>query len=204
MKFSSKFVVAPLLAAGLLSSSAVPAFSATAAGDYAVHGIGAQDCAVLTQASFKSNPANVAVLASWIMGFVTASNASTRGVFDRTPIQSPIVLTSVVAGVCSKQPKLKIDSAVASVLAFFGPAASVAISAPAEFRNDKYSIVLRAEVAQKVQAALKQKNFYKGPADGKNSPELIAALRAYQKSEKLTETGIPDVDTIIHLIINTK
>ena len=46
-----------------------------------------------------------------------------------------------------------------------------------------------------MQQALKDKGFDPGGSDGVMGPRTAAALKAYQKSEKLPETGTMDGDT---------
>lgn len=55
---------------------------------------------------------------------------------------------------------------------------------------------------RQVQQALDQKGFKSGRADGKLGPETQAALRDFQKSKGLQQTGQPDQQTLAQLGIN--
>ena len=53
-----------------------------------------------------------------------------------------------------------------------------------------------------IQKKLMDKGFYPGPTDGAYGPKTEDAIRAYQKSEGLTVTGLPSRDLLDHLRSN--
>jgi|GEM_PF-3537993 len=54
----------------------------------------------------------------------------------------------------------------------------------------KWEARLEKDVRKKVQARLKEKGFYEGDVDGLNGPGTRSAIRAYEASKKLPETGL--------------
>jgi peptidoglycan hydrolase-like protein with peptidoglycan-binding domain len=67
---------------------------------------------------------------------------------------------------------------------------STGSTAPAARAHDKGS-----DIAQ-VQKALKEKGHYTGPVDGVMGPQTTAALKAYQKEQRLDVTGRLDDATV--------
>jgi peptidoglycan hydrolase-like protein with peptidoglycan-binding domain len=68
---------------------------------------------------------------------------------------------------------------------------STGSTAPAARANDKG----RADIEQ-AQKALKEKGHYTGPVDGVMGPQTAAALKAYQKEQRLDVTGRLDDATV--------
>lgn len=58
---------------------------------------------------------------------------------------------------------------------------------------------LRRQIVVGVEASLRKRGLYRGPADGAFGPELQAALRAYQSRLGLVATGWLDMDTLASL-----
>jgi len=53
---------------------------------------------------------------------------------------------------------------------------------------------------ERAQAALRARGLYRGEEDGVYSPQMRDALRAYQRSANLYETGVPDPATLWTLL----
>jgi hypothetical protein len=73
----------------------------------------------------------------------------------------------------------------------------------AKARETKDKIAAKTESSDDVrqaQTALKEKGQDPGPIDGIHGPRTSAALRSYQKAEKIKETGRLDSETKAHLI----
>lgn len=60
------------------------------------------------------------------------------------------------------------------------------------------------EQVKSAQEALKQKGFDPGPVDGMMGPKTQAALKEFQKSEQLNETGRLDAETMAKLGVQAK
>jgi peptidoglycan hydrolase-like protein with peptidoglycan-binding domain len=60
------------------------------------------------------------------------------------------------------------------------------------------------EQVMAAQEALKQKGFDPGPADGMMGPKTRAALKEFQKSEQLDQTGRLDAETMAKLGVQDK
>ncbi|HET9490229.1 MAG TPA: peptidoglycan-binding domain-containing protein [Methylomirabilota bacterium] len=60
------------------------------------------------------------------------------------------------------------------------------------------------EQVKAAQEALKQKGFDPGAADGMMGPKTQAALKEFQKSEQLNETGRLDAETMAKLGVQAK
>lgn len=76
------------------------------------------------------------------------------------------------------------------------PKQSVPAKPPKSSAEDRAMMVVR------VQAALMRKGYYKGDIDGILGPSTRAAITAYQKDEKLPQTGRMDIQTLSQLGIS--
>jgi hypothetical protein len=183
------------------------AAAATKDGSFSVRGIGSQQCKSVVQAvsDKKSGPITASVLGSWIAGYLSHSNRMAAGVFELMPISDTMVVAQMVVNVCKGNPDIMVEPAVAIAIKSLNGAAQNADSSIVDIKNDKYETQVRKAVVVRVQEELaKQKLLPAGSADGNYGPNTRDALVAFQKSKKMTETGIPDPATIIDLFFSEK
>src|SRR5690606_32980564 len=60
---------------------------------------------------------------------------------------------------------------------------------------------VRRETLQKIQAQLIRLGHLTGTADGVFGPQTESALRAFQSSQNLPQTGVADAATIVRILI---
>ena len=92
------------------------------------------------------------------------------------------------------------DSVGALALATEVVEAKVTLSEPVEMHNKEHRTTLPKEVVRRVQERLKALDLYKGSLDGSYGSGMQKALGAFQKQNKLTETGIADQQTLVRLM----
>jgi hypothetical protein len=176
-------------------------------GSFSVRGIGSQQCKAVVDAisNKQGGPAAANLLGSWIAGYLSHSNRMAAGVFELMPISDTMVVAQMVVNVCRGNPDIMVEPAVAIAIKSLNGAAQNADTPIIEIKNDKFSTQIRKSVVVRVQEELaKQKFLPAGSADGDYGPATRDALVAFQKSKKMTETGIPDPATIIDLFFSEK
>jgi hypothetical protein len=127
------------------------------------------------------------------------------GVFELMPISDTMVVAQMVVNVCKGNPDIMVEPAVAIAIKSLNGAAQNAETRLVDIKNDKYATQVRKAVIVQIQQELARQKFLPaGSADGDYGPATRDALIAFQKSKKMTETGIPDPATIIDLFFSEK
>lgn len=188
-----------LLAGCVAASMGSTAYAADARGNFAIYGIGGQSCGVFKQDAFVKNQAVQTEMVNWLLGYLSAGNRSQAQTFDQSPIQSPAALAQLVASVCAQNPNSTVEGVFSTVLNRFASLRSTQSSATVTMQSGQNTAVIRADTLTKVQTALTRLGYYKGAADGKFSPAVSAALRAYQKKMGIPETGIADANVLLKI-----
>lgn len=184
----------------LLGTSGAAVHADDAAQKFAVHGIGATSCRQLIE-SVKKDKALGPVLASWILGYLTAVNHMTQGTFDASPVIDPQSLADIVFNECVRVPDQPVHAVVAGWINAVVKASVHTASPIIEAKAAGKTMPVRAATLESLQRALAALGRYDGKPDGTFGPKLEAALRAYQHTEKMPETGLPDAATIYRLLV---
>ncbi|HUB16422.1 MAG TPA: peptidoglycan-binding domain-containing protein, partial [Acetobacteraceae bacterium] len=141
------------------------------------------------------------ILTSWIMGYLTASDRLVKDTFDETPVMAPEALTNMVIGVCRRNPDARVEAVANSVLTQLATARLLHDSPVVEARQGAQTVLIRQATLVAMQKALERDKLLKDPADGKFGGGTAAALLAFQKSQHLPETSLPDSDTVVRLLV---
>jgi hypothetical protein len=196
-----------LLAAGLgvVATGSRPAAAADRKHDFAVHGIGALSCAQL-DATAPANALEVRnLLASWLMGYISAVNRIQPGTYDATPVQDQNALVNMVAGVCGKNPNARVETVSSVVLQSLEKAKLTAESPEVTVTVGKNSTVLRQDTLKRLERVLvEQKDLPAREANGETGNNLQIALIKFQTAQKLPQTGLPDPATVVRALIELK
>lgn len=177
--------------------------AADTAQNFAIHGAGAETCQQMIAAVSKDKLAGPLVM-SWVFGYLTALNTTTPDVYDLSPIVDPQSIFNLVYNECSRRPEISVQASTATVIAALGRAGVRSPSPITEVHASGHSVEIRTETLVAMQVALSALGRYNGKADGMFGPALEAALRSYQHTEKLPETGLPDAPTIVQLLVDRK
>ena len=197
---SSSRLSALLLAAAVLAPSA-PAFAAAESGEYAVKGIGVDRCANYVKAAEAKSPL-LDVFAGWIEGHLTATNRYRPDTFDIAPWQTTRLLMALLFAHCQNNPDQRLFEAVQNLEEVLAKGRLRRKSEVVEIdTGEKRKLVLYHEVLKRAQQALIERGFLKGKADGQFGPKTRAALEAFQQSEGLRKTGLPDQETLFKLLL---
>ena len=189
------------LVAILLGFSSLPAVAEDANGHFSLHGLGAQSCAQLVDEVKKNDPATNSVVLSWLMGYMTARNRLEKNTYDIAPAMPGEAVLQMTNTICEKSPDARVETAVDALFKGMAPVRITTESPLLLLQSGDARLQIRRQTFIAVQQALVKRKLFKGPAEDKMTPALGAALRAYQKDEKLTENGLPDVPTVIHMLV---
>jgi peptidoglycan hydrolase-like protein with peptidoglycan-binding domain len=193
------------LLAGLFAFSAIPAQAADTKHDFAVHGIGALSCADLTATSAKNMPVVRGLLASWLLGYVTAMNRSQTVTYDVTPVQEQGALVNMVAGVCQKHPNVPIETVSYIVLQTLEKAKLSSESPEVTVTVGKASTILRQDTLQRLQKVLVSLQYLDAnQATGSFGAKTQDALIKFQTAQNLPKTGLPDPATVVRALVEMK
>jgi hypothetical protein len=192
------------LAALAVLATASSAEAADSKKVFAVRGIGLETCKAFV-ASMKDVQAQ-AVAAGWIMGYLTAANRVNPDTFDLSPIGAlnPTPLLRFLVGACAKQPDQGVERVFSEIVQFLAIARNHAGSPIVQTKSGKNAAEVRAETLIAMQTKLIELGVFKGKADGVYGPKLEASLKAFQKDQKLPETGVADAGTVVRLLIELK
>lgn len=186
-----------VVVAGALAAPSVAA--ADAKGSYALHGIGALPCGELVL-RMKENATAREQLASWLLGYVSATNRMSANTYDALPTQQVGVLAEIVGSVCGSNPSALVETAALSVLKALelarAPSESPLVTAAVNGKN----VVLRKTALVAVQESLILRKLLNANATGEFSKATEQALREFQKAEGFAETGLPDMTSMLRLL----
>ena len=175
--------------------------AADSKGEFALHGVGALTCNDVTGALLKGDASVRSVLASWLMGYVSAMNRFQRDTYDATPVQSPEALVNMVVGLCQKNDSARIETAAQSLFKILEKAKLTTASPEIQTAAGGRATTLRKDTLIAVQKRLRSLKLLRDDADGSFGPATAAAIREYQKREKMPETSLPDPATIVKLLV---
>lgn len=195
----------PLLAAMrrmVLVAVLVGAFSAHAADGekrFAVKGAGVAPCSKFIEL-FDAKDNDVLLFAGWLTGYLTSSNQHAPNTFDLAPWQSTEVLLFLMRDLCGRAPEEQFYRVAAGMTQLLERDKVSVFSKGVEMTNGEHKAVLPREVVKQVQQRLKALNLYTGGVDGSFGPGTQQAIVAFQKNQGIAETGVPDQQTMVHLM----
>lgn len=175
-----------------------PTLAATEDGSFAARGIGAQQCAVLTEAlDGADGTATRDRLSIWISGYLSHANRSVAGTFDTMPIQDHTALAELVANICRGNPDALAETVLFSFLDEIAAGWSDKESDLIAVKAGDLATNLRADVFARVQERLVTRGLLDSKAaDGQPGPQTQSALEKFQVEAGLTATGLPDPATL--------
>jgi hypothetical protein len=189
--------VAALLLIGAAHGSAM---AVDTKGEFALRGVGGQSCEVVLT-GIKADQARASELSIWVAGYVTALNRVSPGTYDLVPLTEMTPLVQIVAGLCAKNPAASVEGVLNTVVARLSVARLLNASPMVEAKADGKTVTVRAATLAAMQAKLIELKLFKGPADGQFGDKTAAALKKYQKSQALAESGLPDVHTVLRMLV---
>ncbi|MEO8558167.1 MAG: peptidoglycan-binding domain-containing protein [Rhodospirillales bacterium] len=177
-----------------------PAQAADTKGNFALRGIGSQSCQALLDELQKA-PGNAVVAASWVLGYMSATNRYEPDTFDISPVTDAQSIFNVVIGLCKAHPTVRVQTILSDTLAALGKARIKTDSPMVDTKSGTTVASVRTETLVLVQKKLAERGLLKAKADGAYGAQTEAAVKDFQKAEKLPITGVVDSATVIRLLI---
>jgi hypothetical protein len=167
-----------------------------AAGNYYVRGFGSQSCARYLKERKAGSAAYVA-FRTWANGYVTSYNQFAADTYDAAANFNISAVAAMLANFCRTNQKSNFVSAVYAVTRELHKFRIEKRSPEVQVSAGKRKLRVFVETIRRVQEFLKQQGLYSGGIDGKFGKGTSAAISAYQKKRKLSDTGLPDGPTLI-------
>ena len=189
----------------VISVAPFTAAAADAEGKYAVRGVGSMKCSQLLSAleSKDQNMHKDAVMlnTSWLNGYLSYVNRVEKDTYDIIPLTDSAQLLAVIIGKCRNNPDALVETISSQVIALLAKAKVSTESPLVAVKVGDMKGNFRKATLVALQEKLIALGYLKGKADGDFGTGSQKALRAYQKAEKIKETGFPDTDSVMRLLL---
>lgn len=199
-----KGICALLIGASLLSFSSVEA--ADEDGDFAIRGAGRIQCSELIDGLEKKDQ-RLTIFATWLEGYITASNQLSNRTFDSTPWQTTELLLALAGRSCAAKPDSKFMDVVGRLIAEMRPLRVREKSTLVQIRDSESVQVHYKVVVERVRSRLVELGykFKTTTVIGKKAQEeLKTHLLAFQESNGLPPSGELDQHTLLNLFVRPK
>lgn len=202
MKILFSAPISALLATAAIGAVAAhPAQAADAKGAFALRGIGAESCQIVTGAILKGDASVRVALQNWLLGYISAVNRTQKDTFDAVAVQDPDALANMELGICQQHPEQSIEAVSNAVVVQMAPGRLVGESPVMQVSANGQATTLRKDTLVAVQKVLIEAKLLSGKADGAFGKDTTVALQAFQKAQSLPQTGVPDPATIIRALV---
>lgn len=194
----SKFLAgaAVFAASALLHTNAS---ASDAEGSFASRGYGSRTCETFnTEFPDSTHAANYG---SWLMGYATARNRVESGIFDVVPLPDGAVFLQAVSAICADQPTITVEAAAHEVIRATSPMHQRTATAIVIIEHEGRTLSIREGALKALQSRLSERGVYSGPIDGQWGKSIAAAVETFQKREKITVTGVPDLATLFRALV---
>ncbi len=164
--------------------------------NFAIKGAGLARCSDYIEARQKNTPAFYQ-FGGWINGYLTALNQLTPETYDLAPWQSSDLLAGVILRNCRENPQQRFITTVAAMVSSLNAQRLLTKSPLVEAHAGETRIRIYRELLRRTQEKLAESGLYQGEPTGVFDQKTEDGLRAYQKSARLSETGLPDQATLL-------
>lgn len=188
----------------MCAASAGYAAASDVNGNFAIRGIGSAQCGQYTATYEKGEAEALRRVIHWMQGYLSARNKATEGVFDTVPAYRPEDLVALLNAVCVKNPEIRIEAAANGVFLLFEPTWFSENSELSVLEEGGQRLPIRKVVLGQVQQALSDEGFYDASVDGVYGKRSVRALKDFQEKRGIAVTGLPDLPTLLALLVNEK
>jgi len=188
-----------LAAAALAVLTVSPVHGADSQGNYAVLGAGSFACERFIASAESQSSQEINQFMSWMQGYLTALNRERDGIFSVSPFVSASDTAAMLLNVCRQQPELRLENALRELADFLAGYRIEQASEVAQIASGDATVAVRASVLGDVRQRLAALGHDVGDGDALFDDQLQQALREFQREQGLTESGVPDADTLLRL-----
>lgn len=171
----------------------------TRAGQFAVEDAGRVSCSAYVKAR-SAKGADQNRMIGFIEGYLTAANRYEPDTFDLTPWHNHAAFALILDQHCRKNPADTLVAATQKMVIAMRPQRLSDFSKLLEIRDGKAHTIIYETILQRAQTELAKQKLYNGSADGRYTPQLKLALQNFQRSARLTPSGMPDPATLWALL----
>lgn len=181
---------------------ATPGMAADTEGTYAVRGLGSLTCDEVVARVDEAAGQIPLDLVAWSDGALSASNRLLPDTHDLMPFRSPPDLSARLAvNVCRSFADITFDQAVNEVFALLGKIRLTGQEAEVSARIGEQEIQLAPSTLSYMTTALIVRGFLDDAEPGDYGPSTAEALIAFQAEQGLPQTGLPDQETLLRLLL---
>ena len=177
----------------------VPVSASDTTGHFAVERIGQTTCSQFTAARAAKSPTYNALM-GFSEGYVTAANRYELNTYDLSPWHSREGVAMIISGYCGAHGSDHFVSALEKMVSAMRPIRLAEFSPSVTVVDSGKQTQVYQTILKRAQSALHRQGRYSGPEDGRDSPQLHEAFRAFQKASNLLPTGLPDSATLWKLL----
>lgn len=162
---------------------------------FAPKGAGLISCSTFVEEHEKGSEAFI-IFRGWIDGYITAVNQFTPDTFDITAWESTTFLAAVIDNHCRKHPD---DSVLSVAMTLVDELYDDRVEQASDYviaQVESQSVALYAATLVDVQNELNRQDLLDETATGSFTPATVAALREFQATRNLPQTGLPDEKTL--------
>ncbi|WP_420347210.1 peptidoglycan-binding protein [Pelagibius sp.] len=182
----------PLVGAG-------PAKAADRNGEFSSRGLGIFTCQTYLE-DRAGNTETYLFYRSWLNGYLSAYNQFRPETFDISagaPIEQ---LADAMAQICEAEPQRPFWAAASRLTRLLDDRRQTVKPELVNLTAGDNAVTVSKEQVRRVQQALKDRGYQVGVVDGLYGGNTRRALEAYQQSEALPVTGLPDAATVAKLL----
>lgn len=181
-------------AAAALMLPAQGAFAASAQGDYAVIGIGSLTCKAYLEQLSTENPPLLAY-SEWVSGYLSGLNRTLPDTFDASYISDNTHLAKLVGRVCRTQPDQLTETVLAQLVTSMMSAELTQYSDVVRVSVGNTAVAIRRLTLDRLIGVLVEQDYL--PERRAFDETVRDALIRFQADKNLTQTGLPDTETLI-------
>ena len=196
--FLTGVVLTVLLVGGLLVGAG-PAQAADRNGEFSSRGLGIFTCQTYLE-DRAGNTETYLFYRSWLNGYLSAYNQFRPETFDISagvPIEQ---LADAMAQICEAEPQRPFWAAASRLTRLLDDRRQTVKPELVNLTAGDNAVTVSKEDLRRVQQALKDRGYQVGVVDGLYGGNTRRALEAYQQSEALPVTGLPDAATLAKLL----
>jgi hypothetical protein len=191
-----------LSATALLACTVLPV-PAQAPDAHFVRGSGALSCPDALRVVGAGGDGLVALVA-WADGALSTVNRLRGDTFDLLPfVDPPGLIAQLAVNACAQRPEMTFGMALVQVFDALEPIRLATPSEPVTMSTPGAELRLRPETLRRVQERLIALGHLRGTADGVYGPATRAALVRFQAAAGLPQSGLPEVETVLRLLLGT-
>lgn len=179
-----------------------PVLAMDSEGNFAIRGVGSATCTQFVATYDEGETAGILRVIHWMQGYFSARNKIQDGVFDAVPVYNPDQVASLINAVCRNNRDARIETAAHGIIALFENAWLSSPSDLVSLDQGGASLEIRSAILAQIQQALADRGLYSSSVDGVYGARTAEALRRYQAAEGFSETGLPDLPTLVELLKN--